>query len=222
MLVPVPADIEPLKLASASDNMPDAWRGVGPALAQRPGAPVLVVGGGARSIGLYAAGMAVALGASQVDYVDYDPERLRIAEMLGANAIESKRGAAWFDRHAPRARGRYLVSVDASSTAAGLRYALRSLAPGGNCTATGFYFAKRTGLPLMQMYANSMTLHVGISHPRRDLPDVIELVRQGVFDPLKVATLVADWEDAPQAFTTRTTKVIVAREPYRRFGGNQR
>jgi threonine dehydrogenase-like Zn-dependent dehydrogenase len=217
MLVPVPAEIEPLKLASASDNMPDAWRSVGPGLARRPGAPVLVVGGGARSIGLYAAGMAVALGASQVDYVDYDPERLRIAEALGASAIESKRGAAWFDRHAPRVRGRHLVSVDASSTVAGLRYALRSLAPGGHCTATGFYFAKRSGLPLMQMYANSTTLHVGISHPRRDLPDVIELVRQGLFDPLKVATLVADWEDAPHAFTTRTTKVIVAREPYRRL-----
>lgn len=220
MLVPVPAGIEPLKLASASDNMPDAWRSVGPALAQRPGAPVLVVGGGARSIGLYAAGMAVALGSSCVDYVDYDPERLRIAEALGANAIESKRGAAWFDRHAPHARGRYLASVEASSTTTGLRYALRSLAPGGNCTAVGFYFAKRTGLPLMQMYANSATLHVGISHPRRDLPDVIELVQRGTFDPLKVATLVADWDDAPHAFTTRTTKVIVAREPYRRFGGN--
>jgi alcohol dehydrogenase len=220
MLVPVPPDIEPLKLASASDNMPDAWRSVGPALAQQPGAPVLVVGGGARSIGLYAAGMAVALGASRVDYVDYDPERLRIAETLGASVIESKRGAAWFNRHAPRVHGPYLVSVDASSTTAGLRYALRSLAPGGHCTATGFYFARQTGLPLMQMYANSATLHVGISHPRRDLPDVIELVRQGLFDPLKVATLIADWEDAPDAFTTRTTKVIVAREPYARFGNS--
>ncbi|WP_217343201.1 zinc-binding dehydrogenase [Rhodanobacter sp. C01] len=220
MLVPVPDDIDPLKLASASDNMPDAWRSVGPALAQRPGAPVLVVGGGARSIGLYAAGMAVALGASRVDYVDYDPERLRIAEALGASAMEIKRGASWFVRNAPRVNGPYLVSVDASSTAAGLRYALRSLAPGGSCTAVGFYFAKRTSLPLMQMYANSTTMHVGISHPRRDLPDVIELVRQGIFDPLKVATLVADWNDAPDAFTTRTTKVIVAREPYGRLGGN--
>src|SRR5262245_51737223 len=55
MLVPVPATIDPLKLASASDNMPDAWRTVAPALAKQPGATVLIVGGGARSIGLYAA-----------------------------------------------------------------------------------------------------------------------------------------------------------------------
>ena len=63
MLVPVPAAIDPLKLASASDNLPDAWRAVGPPLMHYPQAPVLVVGGAARSIGLYAAGMAVALGA---------------------------------------------------------------------------------------------------------------------------------------------------------------
>ena len=55
---------------------------------------------------------------------------------------------------------------------------------------------------------------MGLSHPRRDLPDVIELVRQGIFDPLKVATLIADWDEAPDAFMTRTTKVVVARPPY--------
>lgn len=214
MLVPVPTDIDPIKLASASDNMPDAWRGVAPVLERFPGAPVLVVGGGARSIGLYAAGMAVALGSSQVDYVDYDPERLRIAETLGANAMEAKRGSAWFDRHAPRTRGPYLAAVEASSTAAGVRYAIRSLASGGTCTAVGFYFAKKSGLPLMQMYANSITLHVGISHPRRDLPSVIDLVRSGTFDPLLVSTLVADWADAPDAFMTRTTKVVVHRKGF--------
>jgi threonine dehydrogenase-like Zn-dependent dehydrogenase len=214
MLVPVPTTIDPLKLASASDNMPDAWRTVGPPLAKQPGAPVLVVGGGARSIGLYAAGMAVALGASRVDYVDYNFERLRIAESLGANAIETRRGSGWFSRHAPRTHGEFGIAVDASSTAAGLRYALRSLSPGGVCTAVGFYFASRTGLPLMQMYANSTTLHVGVSHVRSDLPKMLALVERGEFDPLKVATLVADWDDAPEAFTTRTTKVIVRRKEF--------
>ena len=221
MLVPVPASVDPLKLASASDNMPDAWRAVGPALAKHPGAPVLVVGGGARSIGLYAAGMAVALGAARVDYVDSDHERLLIAESLGARAVEMRRGAGWFARHAPRVHGEFRIAVEASSTAAGLRYALRSLSPGGICTAVGFYFAKQTGLPLMQMYANSTTLHVGVSHPRTDLPPVIDLVQRGVFDPLKVATLIADWDDAPDAFTTQTTKVIVRRRDFSRVSDSQ-
>jgi alcohol dehydrogenase len=214
MLVPVPASINPMLLASASDNMPDAWRSVAPPLAQCPGAAVLVVGGAARSIGLYAAGMAVALGASRVDYVDHHAERLAIAERLGARPIESQPGARWFQRHAPRTHGDYRVAVEASSTAAGLRYALRSLDAGGVCTAVGFYFANSTGLPLMQMYANSSTLHVGVSHARAAIPQVIDLVASGAFNPLAVATVIADWDDAPQAFTTPATKVIVRRSEF--------
>ncbi len=211
MLVRVPPGVAPVKLASASDNLPDAWRTVGPHLERFPGAPVLVVGGGAKSIGLYAAGMAVALGAGRVDYLDDDRERLQIAERLGANAIEKPAGGRWFNRNAPVIHGDYRIGVEASSTASGLRFALRSLAPGSVCTAVGFYFAKGASLPLMQMYVDSTTLHVGLAHPRRDLPHVIALIAAGRFDPSPVATLVADWEDAPTAFATPATKVIVRR-----------
>ncbi len=84
MLVPLPAGITPEAVASASDNMPDAWRTVGPYLLDHPGAPVLIVGGaGSGSIGLYAAAIARALGASQVDYADQDALHLEIAQALG-------------------------------------------------------------------------------------------------------------------------------------------
>jgi alcohol dehydrogenase len=64
MLMRVPDGVAPESIASASDNLPDAWRTVAPHLAANPGAEVLVLGGGARSIGL-AAGLAVALGAGR-------------------------------------------------------------------------------------------------------------------------------------------------------------
>src|SRR6185312_10558549 len=51
MLVPVPDGVDPLRVASASDNLADAWRAVVPPLAERPGGSVLVIGGGAQSIG---------------------------------------------------------------------------------------------------------------------------------------------------------------------------
>lgn len=54
MLLLLPEGIAPHCLASASDNLPDAWRTVGPYLKQQPESPVLIVGGGAWSIGLYA------------------------------------------------------------------------------------------------------------------------------------------------------------------------
>lgn len=51
MLVPLPAGLDPLRVAAASDNLADAWRAVVPHLSERPGARVLVVGGGAQSHG---------------------------------------------------------------------------------------------------------------------------------------------------------------------------
>lgn len=215
MLVRVPAGVDPLRLASASDNLADGWRSVAPLLSEHPRAPVIVTGGGARSIGLYAVGLAVALGSSRVTYVDHHPERLAIAERLGAAVVEAAKGARWFDRNAPRIHGDHRIAVEASSTVAGLRYALRSLSPGGTCTAVGYYFARNSGLPLLHMYANSTTLKTGVSHARALLPAVVDFIASGRFDPLAVTTLVADWEDAPAAFTTRATKVIVRRSNIR-------
>lgn len=82
MLVRVPAGLDPLRVASASDNLSDAWRSVVPPLRQRPGGSVLILGGAAQSIGLYAAGLAARHGAAIVDYVDDHPARLDIAAFL--------------------------------------------------------------------------------------------------------------------------------------------
>lgn len=215
MLVSVPEGVDPVSLASASDNIPDAWRTVAPQLKRRPGANVLVVGGGARSIALYAAGIAVALGASAVDYVDDDRDRLEIAESLGANAIDisASRRSAWFRKSAPRCAGTYPITVDASAEAAGLNYAIRSLSPGGECTSVGYYFQKATSVPLMHMYVMSSTLRTGVSHPRADLPELVDFIKTGKFKPEKVTTLRADWRDAADAFLIPTTKVVVTRAP---------
>jgi threonine dehydrogenase-like Zn-dependent dehydrogenase len=58
MLVELPEGVSPTAVASASDNLPDAWRAVAPFLAESPGADVLVVGGWGRSIALYAVAIA--------------------------------------------------------------------------------------------------------------------------------------------------------------------
>ncbi|HEX8053631.1 MAG TPA: alcohol dehydrogenase catalytic domain-containing protein, partial [Thermoleophilaceae bacterium] len=75
MLVPLPDGLEPAAVASVADNVPDGFRTVAAPLAATPGAEVLVVGGFARSVGLYATAAAVALGASRVVYADTDEGR---------------------------------------------------------------------------------------------------------------------------------------------------
>jgi threonine dehydrogenase-like Zn-dependent dehydrogenase len=199
MLVPVPPEVPPERVAAASDNLADGWRSVVPPLLDRPGARVVIVGGGARSIGLYAAGLAVAHGARAVDYVDENPRRREVAESLGAHT-------------ATRPAGAYDVAVEASSRAAGLRVALRALAPGGVCTAVGYYLASGTRVPLMRMYATDATLRLGVSHARAVLPDLLAFVARTGFPAERVTTLTADWDDAPRAYTARTTKLVLQRD----------
>lgn len=130
MLVKVPAGVDPLRVAAASDNLADAWRMVVPALKMRPDGRVLVLGGGGKSIGLYAAGIAAAHGA-EVEYADNDQDRLTIAAGLGARVrAVSERGSAG-------GRSGYDIVVEAASNARGLREALRALGPGGVCVGTG-------------------------------------------------------------------------------------
>jgi threonine dehydrogenase-like Zn-dependent dehydrogenase len=202
MLVPVPDSVPAARVAAASDNLADAWRSVVEPLRARPGARVLVLGGGAKSIGLYAAGLAVAHGATSVDYHDDDPSRRAIAESFGARAT----------RHGTPRRT-YDVAVEATSRAAGLRAALRVLAPGGVCTAVGYYLATGTRLPLMRMYATDATLRLGVSHARALIPDLLAYVARTGFEAERVTTLTAHWDDAPDAYLAKTTKVVLARDP---------
>lgn len=145
--------------------------------------------------------------------MDYVVARLEIAESLGANPIQipKKQRATWYRRNAPRRNGGYPITVDASAAREGIVFAIRSLAPGGTCTSVGYYFQNGTSLPLMQMYTNSSTLHTGISNARADLPGVLELIKSKKFQPEKITTVLADWDDAPEAFLERTTKVVVHR-----------
>src|SRR5262249_61761554 len=76
MLVRLDPAIDPAAVASLSDNVADAWRTVGPPLAEAPDAEILIVGGAGRSVPLYAIQLALALGASAVRYPDPVPDSL--------------------------------------------------------------------------------------------------------------------------------------------------
>jgi threonine dehydrogenase-like Zn-dependent dehydrogenase len=200
MLVQLPAGIDPIAVASASDNIPDGWRTVGPQLAEDPGAEVLVVGGdgGPHSIGLYAAGLAVALGAARVAYLDEDPDRLAIAAALGADVI---------DTAPPRKVGAFAITVDASGTPEGLRCALNSTAFDGTCTSPSVYL-EDPAVPMFSMYSRCCTLHTGRAHVRPAIPHVLDLVAAG-FDPSLVTSAVVARADAVEALSDPPMKLVI-------------
>jgi threonine dehydrogenase-like Zn-dependent dehydrogenase len=202
MLVPLPSGVDPAAVASASDNLPDAWRCVAPQLRAEPGAEVLIVGGdgGPNSIGLYAAGLAVACGASTVTYLDRDPERLAIAEALGAEPLDSE---------PTRKIGTFAITVDASGTEAGLRCALNSTAFDGICTSPSVYL-NDPSVPMFSMYSRCCTLHTGRAHARPAIPEVLAAVQAG-FDPSLVTSEVVAWDDAAMALADPPMKLVVSR-----------
>lgn len=203
MLVPLPARVDPAAVASASDNIPDGWRAVGPQLAAEPGADVLIVAGtgGTNSIGLYAAGLAVAAGAGRVVYLDSDAQRLQIATRLGAEVIESTPG---------KKVGAFPITVDASGSEAGLACALNSTASDGTCTSTSVYLSDPR-VPMFAMYSRCCTLHTGRAHVRPAIPEVLQLVADGSFEPARVTTTEAAWDDAVDALAEPTMKVVLTR-----------
>jgi len=203
MLVHVPDGIEPAAIASAGDNLPDAWRTVAPQLQQVPGAEVLVIGGGTPSIALYAVQIARALGASRVVYRDADPHRLELAETLGAE------GAGGLP---PRPSETFPVTVDCSRSREGLAFALRSTSPDGHCTHTGILLEPETPLPLLEMYTVGVHLHVGRAMARPAIPHVLDLIKAGQIAPELVTSRVAPWEAAAEAVASPETKLVIVRQ----------
>jgi alcohol dehydrogenase len=188
MLVPLPAGLDPVAVASASDNLPDAWRLVAPALEDWPDGDVLVVGGGAPSIGLYAVGIATALTSGEVVYVDEEPARCALAEAYGARVLAGP---------PPRKVGRFPVTADASARPEGLACALRSTARDGICTSAGIYWSDTTPVPLLDMFLTGVSLRTGRPHARPLIPRVLDLVASGRFDPAPVTSAVVPFSAAP-------------------------
>ncbi len=199
MLVPVPEAVDPVAIASA-DNLPDGYRAVAPQLAARPGARVLVMGGVAASVGLYAAATAVVLGASGVDYVDHDEARLELARAIGATAIHTR---------AFHPRERYPITVDASGNPKLLDLALRKTEPGGTCTSVAIYFSRTTPMPLLAMYTSGITFRTARVSARAELPAVLDLVQKGRLLPQRLTSRVSPLAEAPDALLDRGVKVVL-------------
>ena len=204
MLIPIPETVDPVSVASLSDNIPDGWRAVGPFRSELDKLDdsdrrVLVVG--RLSIGVYAAALAVAMGA-HVDYVDTDANRLTAAEKLGAVAHDlGKPDRSWDP---------YPVTVHSSGDPAVLSATLRATWPDGVCTDTGVYYQGKVEMPLLPMYTRGVRFVTGRVNARAVIPEVLALLAAGC-DLGPAVERVVDWDDAPSAWPTMTGKTVFTR-----------
>lgn len=211
MLCPLPEGVDPIAGAGLSDNITDAWRAVGPPLAARPGGSVLVAGGGGPgSIGLLSAGLAAALKADDIVYLDWDAGRRALAaERFGARVLDTSEALP------AELEERFDVVVDASGNPEALQLGLASCAPNAivTCTAGAIYAFGDVPFPVFSMYRRSVTFHTGWVHTRPLMAEPLELISDGRFDPRQIETAVVDYDSAPEALVEPFTKLVISRAP---------
>jgi threonine dehydrogenase-like Zn-dependent dehydrogenase len=204
MLVPLPDAVDPVAIASLSDNIPDGWRAVGPyraELAALAPADRRVLVAGRLSIGLYAAAFASAYGA-HVDYVDTNAQRLAMAEKLGATVHDRLKPDKSWDP--------YPVTVHTAADPAVLAAMLRVTWPDGVCTDTGIYYQGKVELPLLPMYTRGVRFVTGRVNARAVIPEIIELLTAQC-DLAPAVDRVVAWEDAPRAWPAMRGKTVFTR-----------
>jgi alcohol dehydrogenase len=203
MLIPLPEGMDPVVAAGIPDNVSDGYRCVAVPLAERPGAPVLVVGGLAPSVGLYALMAALALGAERVVYVDDDAARIELAAAAGAEVIDAK--DQW---DSLKLAERFPIVVDANVLDPGRNFALRSVEPCGVCTSVSGGASSRSNLPLQSMYLKGVRYEIGRVHACATARPVLDLVSSGALDPARIINKVVPFSEAVEGMILPVTKVV--------------
>ena len=62
------------------------------------------------------------------------------------------------------------------------------------------------------MFTQGITFVTGRPHVRTLMPDVLELIRQGKFDPNPMTVNRVGWDDAEEALSDLRAKTVVLRE----------
>lgn len=203
MLIPLPEGMDPVAAAGIPDNVSDGYLCVAAPLAERPGAPVLVVGGLAPSVGLYAVMAALALGAERVVYVDDDAARLELAAAAGAEVVNAK--DQW---DSLKLAERFPIVVDANVLDPGRNFALRSVEPCGVCTSVSGGASSRSNLPLQSMYLKGVRYEIGRVHACATARPVLDLVSSGALDPARIINKVVPFSEAVEGMILPVTKVV--------------
>ena len=203
MLIPLPEGMDPVVAAGIPDNVSDGYRCVAAPLAERPGAPVLVVGGLAPSVGLYAVLAALALGSERVVYVDDDAARLELAVAAGAEVVDAK--DQW---DSLKLAERFPIVVDANVLDPGRNFALRSVEPCGVCTSVSGGASSRSNLPLQSMYLKGVRYEIGRVHACATAKPVLDLVSSGALDPARIINKVVPFSEAVEGMILPVTKVV--------------
>ncbi|MBD2102117.1 zinc-dependent alcohol dehydrogenase [Leptolyngbya sp. FACHB-261] len=188
----------------------------------QPGDIIAVWGCG--PVGQFAIKSAYLLGAERVIAIDRVPERLQMAEQIGATVINYEevdagevlkeltggRGpdacidAVGMEAHGTDAMALYdqvkqAVRLETDRPTA-LRQVMVACGKGGTVSLAGVYGGLLDKLPFGAAFNKGLTFKMGQTHVHRYLNPLLDLIQQGKIDPSFVITHRMKLEDAPKGY----------------------
>ncbi len=202
MLVKIPESISLIAAAALADNAVDGYRTVASALAERPRAPVLVIGGLAQSVSLYAVQHALALGSERVVYHDFHLDRLALAKSLGAETVQTDL------RSFPQVNELFPIVVEGGGTPEALTFALKSTEACGLCTGVSAGLETSVEIPLRSMYMKGVRYEVSRVHARAAIHDRLNCPSCSAVNAEKIINTRVSFSDAIDAMCEPDIKIV--------------
>src|SRR3954469_10886059 len=164
----------------------------------RPGDVVAVIGCG--PVGLCTVMAARALGAGKVVAVDMVPERLELAESLGALPVNpAETDADDVVLELTEWRGADVV-VDAVGSEGALRACFPLVRMGGTISLPGMYVEDAASVPIGDMWLKNITITAGVANVQGHMDEVLELIRDGRIDPKVIISHRLPLSEAPEGY----------------------
>src|SRR5919198_6164725 len=164
----------------------------------RPGDVVAVVGCG--PVGLCTVMAARALGAGIVVAVDIVAERLKLAESLGATAVNPQEtDPADVVLELTEWRGADVV-VDAVGNEQALAACFPLVRMGGTLSLPGMYVEDSGQIPIGDLWLKNITLTAGVANVQGHMDEVLQLIRDGRIDPKVMITHRLPLSEAPGGY----------------------
>ncbi|EMY61929.1 zinc-dependent alcohol dehydrogenase [Leptospira terpstrae] len=203
MLFVVDNKINPVGIASFSDNIAEVWKLAGRFLGQKKDPKVLVVGGHAGSIGLYTALFLHQTKKAEVLYVDTDTTKIQLAESLGI-PVES------FSNF-PKPTKKYDLVCDASANKQGWDFAVRSLGRNAIFSSASIFWTNQWEIPYLEMYNQGVEIHLGRVESKDSMEALYPYILSGIFTPEKIVTKTANFDDAKEAWLEESIKLVITK-----------
>ncbi|KAH9897099.1 S-glutathione dehydrogenase [Xylariomycetidae sp. FL2044] len=217
VLIKCPEDLPAKKALALADVTDTAWHGV--ELAEVSKGDVVGVWG-CGPIGLSIQKLSKEIrGAAKVYAVDKDPQRLKIAASLGMIPVDASKvkpddyilsvephgldrsvEASGF-RSTDTAKHKLMRATGLESDAADtVSEAIRATRKGGNLALIGDFFFNTNAFPIGPLMEKTITLRGGQLMAQKYYPFLLDLVREGKYDPSFVFTHTDDFENIPKEY----------------------